>query len=45
MIESIRKMWKIEEIRKKIDRMHMLNLHKLQLMPSFALAEGEQEAN
>ena len=34
-----------EEIRKKIDRMHMLNLHKLQLMPSFALAEGEQEAN
>ena len=34
-----------EEIRKKIDRMHRLNLHKLQLMPSFALAEGEQEAN
>ncbi len=24
-----------EEIRKKIDRMHRLNLHKLQLMPSF----------
>ena len=34
-----------EEIRKKIDRMHMVNLHKRQLMPSFALAEGEQEAN
>ena len=26
-----------EEIRKKIDRMHQLNLHKLQLMPSFVL--------
>ena len=26
-----------EEIRKKIDRMHRLNLHKLQLMPTFPL--------
>ncbi len=34
-----------EEIRNKIDRMHRLNLHKLQLMPSFALAEDEQEAD
>jgi len=34
-----------EEIRKKIDRMHMLNLHKLQLMPSFSLPDGEQMAN
>ena len=34
-----------EAIRNKIDRMHRLNLHKLQLMPAFTLAEGEQEAN
>ena len=33
-----------EAIRNKIDRMHRLNLHKLQLMPAFTLAEGEQEA-
>ena len=24
-----------EEIRKKIDRMHVMNLHKLELMPHF----------
>ena len=28
-----------EEIKKKIDRMHELNLHKLQLMPTFPLKE------
>lgn len=28
-----------EEIRKKIDRMHALNLHKLQLMPTFPLKQ------
>ena len=28
-----------EEIRKKIDRMHKLNLHKLRLMPAFQLKE------
>lgn len=28
-----------EEIRKKIDRMHKLNLHKLKLMPTFQLEE------
>ncbi|MGN0354669.1 MAG: NAD(+) synthase [Muricoprocola sp.] len=28
-----------EEIKKKIDRMHALNLHKLQLMPTFPLKE------
>ena len=31
-----------EEIRKKIDRMHRLNLHKLQLMPGFKPAEEDQ---
>lgn len=30
-----------EEIRKKIDRMHAINLHKLQLMPTFPLDELE----
>lgn len=30
-----------EEIKKKIDRMHVLNLHKLQLMPAFELKEHE----
>ena len=33
---------KDEEIRKKIDRMHRLNLHKLQLMPGFKPAEEDQ---
>lgn len=28
-----------EEVKKKIDRMHALNLHKLQLMPTFPLVE------
>ena len=32
-----------EEIRKKIDRMHRLNLHKLQLMPNYKLGEGDQK--
>ena len=30
-----------EEIKKKIDRMHAINLHKLQLMPTFKLEEHE----
>lgn len=30
-----------ENIKKKIDRMHALNLHKLQLMPTFPLKEHE----
>ena len=33
-----------EEIRKKIDRMHRLNLHKLQLMPNYKPGEGSQKA-
>ena len=33
-----------EEIRKKIDRMHALNLHKLQLMPAFELKDHQQES-
>ena len=32
---------KDEEIKKKIDRMHAINLHKLQLMPTFKLEEHE----
>ena len=34
-----------EETRKKIDRMHALNLHKLQLMPAFSLEEDAQVPN
>ena len=33
-----------EEIKKKIDRMHRANLHKLQLMPSFTLEASSQTA-
>lgn len=34
-----------EEKRAKIDRLHRLNLHKLQLMPAFSLSADEQEAD
>ena len=33
-----------EATRAKIDRMHRLNLHKLQLMPSYQLPEDAHEA-
>ena len=33
-----------EETKAKIDRMHRLNLHKLQLMPNYKPGEGSQKA-
>ena len=32
-----------EAVKAKIDRMHRLNLHKLQLMPSYKLEAEDQE--